>query len=313
MRWLTLGVARRASRDDSGAIVVIISIFTLVMVGMAALVVDVGALLDERRQLQNGADAGALAVAQSCALGSCQASLADGLANANSHDNDSAVDSVSYPAARQVRVTTSTRGGGTSILPYSFAQAMTGTKGQTVRAAATATWGPVGRATAIRLAMSQCDVERLGISTVVSVIQFHGSAICAGAGHDSSGAFGWLDPDGSGNTCELTVSVNKTATADPGTSGPTSCLDPYLGKEILLPVFDDVVGITGTGTNAVYQIKGFTRFHLTAYRFAGKKSVPPPPCVGSLDCVQGYFVRYLTTSEAVGGADFGTSTVTLFS
>ena len=40
----------------------------MVLVGMAALVVDVGAVVEEKRQLQNGADAAALAVAQSCAL-----------------------------------------------------------------------------------------------------------------------------------------------------------------------------------------------------------------------------------------------------
>lgn len=109
------------------------------------------------------------------------------------------------------------------------------------------------------------------------------------------------------------MSVNQTASADVGTSGPTSCLAPYLGKDVLLPVFDDVVGISGTGTNATYTIVGFARFRLTGYRFAGRRSVPPPPCTGSSDCVQGYFVRYVTSSEVLGGADFGTSTVNLFS
>lgn len=305
----------RLSRDEKGAVLVLIVFFTVVMVAMAALVVDVGALLDERRQLQNGADAGALAVAHSCALGTCDAALAAPLANANSRDNDSAVDSVTYPAANQVRVATSTRGGGTNILPYSFGQAVTGSDGKTVHAVATARWGPVGRATAIRLAISQCDVSRLGISSVVSIIMFHSStSICDGnSGHDTSGAFGWLQPDGSGNECELTVSVGMTALADTGTSGAVSCLAPYVGQEILLPVFDDVVGVTGSGANARYEIEGFARFHLTAYRFAGKKSVPPPPCTGSVDCISGYFVRYLTTSQVLGGTDFGVSTVNLVS
>ncbi len=51
-------------RDERGAMVIFLAAFSVVMIGMAALVIDVGSLLDEKRQLQNGADAGALAVAQ---------------------------------------------------------------------------------------------------------------------------------------------------------------------------------------------------------------------------------------------------------
>jgi hypothetical protein len=281
---------------------------------MAALVIDVGALADEKRQLQNGADAGALAVAQSCALGACVSTLASGLANDNSHDGASAA-SVSYPPGSQVRVDTSTRSGATSILPYNFAQVLTGVTGRTVKAAATATWGSVGRATAIRLAISACDVLRLGLNPVEQVIMFHTStSTCDGSsGHDASGAFGWLDSDGTGNACELTVSVNQTAGADTGASGPGACLSPYLNKDILLPVFDDVVGVVGTGNNAKYLIKGFARFHITGYRFPGTSSVPPPPCSGSTDCLLGYFVRFVTPSAVLGGVNFGVSTVFLVS
>ncbi len=42
-----------------------------VLTGMAALVVDVGQLYQERAELQNGADAAAIGVAKSCALGTC--------------------------------------------------------------------------------------------------------------------------------------------------------------------------------------------------------------------------------------------------
>ena len=43
----------------------------VVLLGVGALVIDVGALYAERRQLQNGADAAALAVAADCAEGDC--------------------------------------------------------------------------------------------------------------------------------------------------------------------------------------------------------------------------------------------------
>ena len=41
------------------------------LIGVGALVIDVGRLYVERRDLQNGADAAALAVAQDCAAGDC--------------------------------------------------------------------------------------------------------------------------------------------------------------------------------------------------------------------------------------------------
>ena len=302
--------------------VIFLAAFSVVMVGMAALVIDVGSILDEKRQLQNGADAGALAVAQSCALGGCRPELAAPLANSNSKDLASAADTPSINmSTKQVTVTTRTRTGGTSILPYSFGQILTGIAGKEVTAKSTAQWAPLGRAVVMRLAISQCDVLRLGISTVPRTIYFHSaSSACDKGGKDASGAFGWLDDDRppTGNTCELTVTAGQTASADPGNSGPTACLDPYFPMDILLPVFDDVRGIQGTGTNATYLIKGFARFRLTGYRFAGAKtdaSSINPPCGGSDSCIRGYFVKYVTTTETTttGGTDFGVSTVKLVS
>ncbi|HET7718453.1 MAG TPA: pilus assembly protein TadG-related protein, partial [Acidimicrobiales bacterium] len=57
-----LSTSRR--RDEKGAVLILMAAFTVVMIGMAALVIDVGALNDEERQLQNGADAAALGLAQ---------------------------------------------------------------------------------------------------------------------------------------------------------------------------------------------------------------------------------------------------------
>lgn len=57
---------RRIADDDSGAVAVIVAILAVVLFGMAALVIDVGRLYEERRELQNGADAAALAVGWEC-------------------------------------------------------------------------------------------------------------------------------------------------------------------------------------------------------------------------------------------------------
>ena len=50
-------------RSQRGATITVVTLILTVLVSIAALVVDLGMLYQERRELQNGADAGALAVA----------------------------------------------------------------------------------------------------------------------------------------------------------------------------------------------------------------------------------------------------------
>jgi Flp pilus assembly protein TadG len=76
-------------RDDRGAIGVLIALLIGggVLLGMAAMVIDVGEIYQNRAELQNGADAGALAIARQCALGTCTSgtalTTADTFADAN--------------------------------------------------------------------------------------------------------------------------------------------------------------------------------------------------------------------------------------
>jgi Flp pilus assembly protein TadG len=284
--------------DERGAVVVVVALLSVALFGMAALVIDVGALKVERRQLQNGADAAALAVAQSCALGACNHSLAKGLADANTSDGAATVQ-VDPPAGKKVRVKTSTaaRDGGT-VVPHFFAQLLTGKKGMTVRASATAGWGPVGRATTVPLAISECEVPPSRVSTSPVVILFHDKAqVC---GKDAPGGFGWLS-----GACPLSVTAGKPVPGDPGKSGPRDCLKKLVGTDILIPVFNKV---HWSGNNATYDIVGFAALRLTGYRFPGDPSSPPPSCD---TCIVGNFIRFVTTAEAIGGVDFGVSTVNL--
>jgi Flp pilus assembly protein TadG len=59
-----LGVSTDGER---GGIAVIVAILMVVMLGFAALAIDVAKLYAERAQLQNGSDAAALMMAQKCA------------------------------------------------------------------------------------------------------------------------------------------------------------------------------------------------------------------------------------------------------
>jgi len=65
-------------RDDRGAVGVLIALLIGggVLLGMAALVIDVGQIYQNRAELQNGADAAALAIARQCALGTCASATA---------------------------------------------------------------------------------------------------------------------------------------------------------------------------------------------------------------------------------------------
>ena len=185
---------RRLSRDgDRGAVATLVVVLLAggVLLGMGALVVDVGQLYSERAQLQNGADAAALAVAQGCAKGAatCDASTsgtARTYANGNALDSTSAVTSVcgdngagtlagcaastglltdcpAAPAAgtRYVDVHTATlTSSGSTLLPPALARTLPGRAGyagSTVLACARAAWGSPSAATPVAMTISFCE------------------------------------------------------------------------------------------------------------------------------------------------------------
>lgn len=69
MRWMTSRSARSTRSRERGAVMPIFAVLVAsgVAFGMVALSVDVGNVMYERRQLQNGADASSLALARACA------------------------------------------------------------------------------------------------------------------------------------------------------------------------------------------------------------------------------------------------------
>jgi hypothetical protein len=94
-------------------------------------------------------------------------------------------------------------------------------------------------------------------------------------------------------------------------SASSGCdLAPLVGTEVLMPIFNDVNGLGGA--NGRYHIEGFAVFYVTGYRFPGK-SGGAVPCSAPVSCIGGYFSRFLTTAQAIGGPDLGASTVVLVS
>jgi len=52
---------RQISRDDSGAVAIVVAVVLVILFGLGAIVIDAGALYSHRRQIQSAADASALA------------------------------------------------------------------------------------------------------------------------------------------------------------------------------------------------------------------------------------------------------------
>lgn len=168
---------RGRSRNESGVVAVLISIAfgAGVFILLAALVVDIGAMQVERRQLQNGAEAAAVSGAYECSLGAVapygcgNRQPAISIASRNAKDAASAVvagdlcgkggqpellpcsentrsvrNCPNTPVnSRWAQVTASTlTSGGSPYLPRFFAQALPGFTPKTITACGQAAWGP---------------------------------------------------------------------------------------------------------------------------------------------------------------------------
>lgn len=195
-------LAGRYRRGDAGAATMLVAVLLAggVMLGLGAIVVDVGQLHAQRQELLNGADAAAIAAAKACAADSnCPSSqssldaitqVASANAGANSWSGKADAQILcgsvngtgfgSCPTAtgglthcvgtrptngeNYIEVGVSTRmADGSTILPPTFAGALAGGnyKGETVGACARVAWGGVQKATVFPLMISKCQWQHL--------------------------------------------------------------------------------------------------------------------------------------------------------
>lgn len=174
---------------ESGALTTLTALMVSVMfLAFLALTVDVGRTVLERRELQNGADAGALSLAQSCAEGNCSPNADELLAlvDANARDGEHAAfpcgsagtglppcpaSSLSdltlcppLPAGvssevkyAEVHTQTSRDGGSAGFLENIFAPLAGGSATSEVRSCARAGWGPPGSASVLPITFHYCE------------------------------------------------------------------------------------------------------------------------------------------------------------
>jgi len=347
MRSLTTRL--RQPDDDQGMVLLWVALTITVLLGMGALTIDLGALYLEKRQLQNGADAAALAIAFNCAKGSSCGSvmtIANTLADANSKDNASAVPKVcgvgpglsasgcTTPSGLtsgsnwvQVFTSTETSSGGTKV-PMVLAPLIGAASGKTVKANATAQWGGLKSVrVSASLALSACEFVKLGgrldgsaFPSGNTVIYFHvfgdpnepgvGSCTPSTSGVPVPGGFGWLRS----NSCKPNLTVNAWANADTGNNVPNGCNPTsWVGNEITLALYDDT---RGTGNGAQYHIVGFVSFKVSAVKFGGNNNSPqnfqcPMAPGNSGTCIRGTFTKITKNGAVPGGPNLGVTTIKL--
>ncbi|EMY33876.1 Flp pilus assembly protein TadG [Arthrobacter crystallopoietes BAB-32] len=335
-------------KDERGAVAVTTAIFMVVLLGMAALVVDIGALYYERAQLKNGADSAALAVAQNCAAGNCGmdfTALASSLAGQNAQDGLADASVALDPAQASVSVTTSTRSSDGHTLAQAFAPILGLDDSATVTTRSTARWSaPVAGTAVLPIAISYCQFAGM-LDAGIQRVDFNPNRSTASGCSSSSipgytgpaytipGGFGWLKQDPS-QPCRTRINVSASTLpefpvdpevgGDTGNDLPAACknnntLSKIVNTTVLLPIYDEA---GGTGTNAWYNIMGFAAFELSGWNFSGSAynnlSPAAVACTGSCRALIGEFVTFVTLDAGeqkftFGGTpnNFGTNLVSL--
>ena len=325
---------RRVDRNEDGIAALFVLGISVVMLGMAGYVIDVGIVRQEKRELQNGADAAALAMAQECALGLCSnlPAKAQPYADLNANDSASTVTGVTVSGAT-VKVDTRTRTtGGATSLTTKFAQLVGGAATSTVNATATATWGAPSGASTIPMVMSYCQWNFLtGNNTVYPTpnltIYFKGDqspSTCTGpSGLNMPGGFGWLQSPA--NNCTTVVTAGNQVASDPGNGNinnngcnPGDFWDSGLGyKDLYIPIFS---AFTGSGNNGTYTVLGlatFRNFRMKLMNGNGnnvwKTNPAPPNCAAAQRCLYGSFLKDIVPCPCgpLTGPPLGTLSVKL--
>lgn len=317
------------AEGEGGGVAVIVAILMVVLLGFAAISIDVAKLYSERSQLQNGADAAALMVAQKCAKNepvncSDTSPMASELVDKNAIDGISNVKSILLKKSeRTVQVTAGAKEAGATTNSVSmFFAGVFGITSSEVSASSSVRWGsPIEGPTPFPLAFSVCQVST-AVTKNPQLLEGHdpsangdkGTPDCIYAGQPVPGGFNWTQQISGecGSSIDLSVSTSRSETGNdaPENCGPT--LDRWAqliaaNKDVvvLLPVFDKA---TGTGSTATYHLTSFASFKVLGWKFGGADKLPlvfrnqPASgsglsCTGSCRGIIGSFVEYVSLAD----------------
>ena len=314
MQHLRAALCARAHLHRSdGQVVVLMAVFMIVIVGAAGLVLDVGSWYRADRAAQATADAAALAGAQKLIAGTAEATaLAEVYADKNGGGDPTVTferrvvpnDLITVDLARPAP---------------SFFTKLFGVDSVQVNAHATARAGVPSRARYVapitvneQHPMLQCRC--FNDPTQIALINLHNPG-----GGDAAGAFGLLNLDSQlsggnigadtlgswirdGYEDELPLGMYDSApSANFNSSYVRDALRDRIGTEVLFPVYRSP--ITGSGSNAKYNIIGWVGFVPTSFHISGSSS-----------SIEGYFTQVIwkgLADETGSVPDFGVRVITL--
>jgi hypothetical protein len=291
---------------DRGAVSVIAALLGVALIGFAAVGIDVAATAAQGQEVQNGADAAALAIAEDCAWGSCGSPTTTAQAYANANHDDSAV---------AVTVDLDSDDGEVEVETAAVRQhwfgPIVGIPQTTVTRRATVEWGYPGAGRTLPLTFSECefygqtggpvDPDAVGPEQIVYLSKTSTAGDCdkPQSGNYVPGGFGYINDDAGPCTAETGIGDNVLTT--PGNAVPSTCTPEFFedlvdtGTPVLIPIFDNY---GGTGNNAWYHLTGYASFRLTGYRLGGQYNYQQQGCSGNERCIKGYFLDYVDVASA---------------
>ena len=301
-------------RNERGQVLVLTVVALTVLLGMTALVLDVGDWFHTKRQLQASADAAALAGAQA---------LPDSPGTANSLALSYAGQNGGGVAGGDIAISSTNQSNDTIFVeahrlePGFFAKVF-GVDNVDIHARAKAIVGPPAQAEYVAPMVVDCDHDlikncdghhapRFGEETTLPYDKF-----------GAPGAFGMLNLDGGngtpGSSAEAAWILQGFTkylglgnyNSDPGAKFSSneiqSALQDRVGTVLLFPVFRT---LKDQGSNAVYEIIGWIGFHLDSFTVHGFNAT-----------LTGYFTEYiaqgiLAQSGSGSPATFGVKSIQL--
>lgn len=273
----------RSEHPERGATAILAALLLVVILGFAGLAIDLGANYAKHAQLQNGADAAALALAQEYAFEDdpCEAAKggdASGWVSGNIN-NDPAEASGSVVchdkegnalAVNELRVVAS------QTQEHWFMPVL-GRDSSDISADATVQFGVPGKMITSPVTIAECALpspEELEAETEIVVWFPHPSGevdpedadTCGYHEEYPPGGFGVIEPDV--EPCGVTITVPVELPSAPGASGVTDeCMAPMIGEINFVPIFDES---QNTGANAEYLIVEFAAIRIDFIGFGNK-------------------------------------------
>lgn len=279
----------RRRRPERGVTAVVVAIAMVMLVGFAAIAVDVGALWWDKKQLQNGADAGALALAQACAQdeGICPSDANDWDRTATEYAKSNDLAARDDTAGKVSAIDRS--GGSVTVETRTVREAwfsrIWGREESPLTAEARAKWGAPLRESVLPITAATCGFDELGSDAFGTSIDIvfkdskemgtlellaDGTVDCEkivkDGARDYAGGFGWLAQGDKSCIAEIDLGTGYA----PGKPGVTNaaCFKAFVERliagevvEVELPLFDKVPA------HKEYRISGFITLKLTAVCF----------------------------------------------